>query len=307
MTIRDRGEQFPGANPTIRDVHEGMAQSNRSTRPGSILATLLRGGVAEDSTSEVNQYVVASESDEAVYGYRVSLSGIIEAIDTTLTAIAKPPELRKSTYDATEDGDGFTLAHNAASRRSLVRNNLTRYEVITPAYTSGDRIFAAESGSTGVLGVGAVDLNLATRRWESEEPEEKWFQVTAVYKDVLVCQEWDWTVTPSAQKRDATGTLLPAVNVAKPIELRGTEWSTLLISGVTYTSTDGTAETSGHTTRDGVGTVTENQLIITPYILSTTKILAERMDLGTGAVHGSVEALWQDKNQGARAWAEAFA
>ncbi len=300
----DIGEQFPGANPSVQDVTEGRTEADYGTRPDFIEAfpptRLASSGL---DLNPGRQFQVISIADEIIFANEVTLDEGVEVIGASIVFIAKPIDLRKSTYDGTVDSDGFTLASVTASRRSLIKNNLTLFEIIFPAYNVNDRIFAIESEGTGVTGITFLDLNNSSRVWINEEPRYKYFQIVDTDKDTHDCREWDFAT--NAQKIDSEGVLLPEVLVAKIHDLRGSTWAGNTIAGVAYTSTDGTGEGDGHETRQGVGTVTEQQLIIPEYLNNVTIIRASFVEIGTGAFRNSIQAIWEETS--ARAFSKAFA
>lgn len=252
---------------------------------------------AEDFST--SQYSFQTELDNSILAHSLDNNGE----GTVNIQIAKPPELRVSIYERTL-ADGTVITKESAGRRKLLKGTLERFEVIDRAYIKGDLIYAVVTPASGVSGVTLLDLNIDARRWINEEPTEQWFIVIEVNKDTLECRVWDWAtgaaVLPDPFEEDP-GT----ITVAKPVDIRGSEWVGLTLAGVAYTSTDGTTETDGHTTRQGIGTVTEQQEIIPPYlegVIIGSKIKATRCDVGTGAFRNGIEALWQE--HGARAFSE---
>jgi hypothetical protein len=259
---------------------------------------------ADDFAS--SQYVFQGELNDRILVHTFDLDGE----GTTNIQIAKPQELRVSVDDVVLE-DGTIISRDNVNRRKITKGTLIRYEVISPPYTLNDLIYGSKVPTTGVAGVTLIDQNNDARRWVDEEPDEQWFVVLDVYKDVLVCRVWDWStgeaIEPDPLDPNPDGPIL----VAKPYELRATTWlGTHPITGVIYTSPGNTVETDPYDTRvaDNDAGVIENQLIIPVYhqnVVNGSIIKATRCNQGTGSFHNSVESLWQAHDH-SRAWAKEF-
>ena len=306
----DIGQQFPSDATVLSlpDVHEGRAQIDYGTRPDTI-ETFPPIALASDldDPNPVREFIVFADTDEFLIVREIFLNDEGNEIESdTLSFVAKPNELRKSTYDDILDSDNFLQTSLAPNFRSLVRttdsNVFTRLEEVFPDYTVGSRIFAIASESTGLPGIFLMDLNNDVRRWVSNEPAEKYFQITDINKNTFICREWDFLT--DAQKVDGEGELLPIVNVAKLIELRGDTWVNETIGGVSYVAVGGSGEEDPHILRSA-NSGSEQQEIIPPIFVDVSIIKAKRVDIGTGAIINNLEALWEDTGQ-SRAWSEIF-
>lgn len=259
----------------------------------------------------------------------------------TLIFIAKPPHLRKENNDTEgEENDAGEIIEygidgiQGTRKRTLSSNGGTidLLEVIEPQYTVEDLIFIAQVDDSGLTAVTLQDLNLAARRWVSSEPLYKHFVITDFNRDTFECQEWDFTLNAGAggQKLGPDGEVLPAVQVAKTYDVRGTSWSkdvpepegpglTQTPDGARYTTVGATDETGPHIERAGFRSEsfptpnTDEQQEITPPWFDASEgvwatiIRSVRVDTGTGAFFEGVQSIWQDTNEGGHAFAEKFA
>ena len=299
----NEGEGGPLSDAASLDVtnrNDNRSEADYGLRPNVVESLPIRNPTTTTADDfSTSQFLFQAELDDriTVHSFDANGEGTVNII------IAKPGELRV-TIDDKVLADGTVISRVSANRRKITKGTLEYFEVVSPAYALDDLIYASITPATGIVGVTLIDLNTAARRWVPEEPKEQWFIVLDVNKDSLSCRRWDWATGAAIIPDPDTG----PIDVAKPIELRGTEWEGLVIAGVTYASTDGTAEVDGHITRNGDdGATDENQEIIPVYqegVTTGSKILGERSDTGTGAIRSAVELLWQDKNQGARAWSQ---
>ncbi len=261
------------------------------------------------STSDdfaTSQYIFRSEFDDRILVHLLDPNGE----GTTNIQIAKPFELRVSNDDI-ELADGSIISRVTANRRKITKGTLVRFEIVSPPYGVDNLLYASRVPATGIAGVTLIDQNNDSRRWVDEEPDEQWFVVIAIFKDVLQCRVWDWSagaggeaVLPDPLDTNPEDPIL----VAKPYELRATTWLGVHpITTVDYTSPGNTLETDPFDTRNGDdGSTDEDQLIIPVFhadVVNGSIIKATRCNQGTGAFHVLVESLWQAWDHG-RAWAE---
>ena len=232
--------------------------------------------------------------------------------------IAKPHHLRKTTVDT--NGvfvDGIKIEYTGAGRRTVTFEALQGGEFvfeekIDPAYTIVDQIIASQMESTGVAGITLQDMNIQNRQWASLLPKERYFQIVEINKDTMWGQEWDYET--DAQKVDAEGTLLERELIAKPSLIRGSFWDGKTTNDAAYTVEGDGSEAGPFNVRSGSydgpavpeTPSSEEQEITPPWVENETIIKAMRMDDGTGAFRDSVQPVWEDSNDGARAFAEIF-
>ncbi len=307
----DIGQQFPSdaTSLSLPDVHEGRTQIDYGTRPDAIetLPPVALTSETEDP-NPIREFNVFVETDEFLIVKEIFIDDNGDEVESDiLSFVAKPIALRKSTYDGIEDADDFLQTSITSNRRSLVRTNsgntFTRFEEISPEYF-GSRIFAIAATGTGLPGISLLDTNNDLRRWVSDEPRNKYFQIIDINKDTFVCQEWDYLT--DAQKLDEDDVLLPAVNVAKLTELRGSFWNGLTEEGRLYTVVGGSNEADPFILRTAFKSPdTENHEIIPPVVVNSSIIKTERVDNGTGAIRSNTESLWQDSGN-SRGWSEIF-
>jgi hypothetical protein len=153
-----------------------------------------------------------------------------------------------------------------------------------------------------------MDLNIENRGWENVEPEFQYFILRNRDKDTFWCSRFNMSQFAAI---DPDG---DQILVAKPYELRGTFWAGKSIAGIGYTVNGGSGEGDSHNSRiasDGNTSNDETQDVTPVWQTGTgdndTVILARFMPEGTGAFRNGEQAMWQDVNDGGRAFAQRFA
>lgn len=298
-------------------------QSSPPTPPAPL--PIANASVATADEFPVAQYLFQGEFEEYLIVHLLTVDATTgdEVEGGTNITVAKPPQFRKSTIDTDGDEVNGEIVTYAPDELNNVQGSRKRefdsnggpvilLEKIDPPYLPEDRIFAAESQSTGVTGVTFLDGNIQARRWVNIEPAFKYFQITNVDKDVFRCQEWDFALNAGAggQKLDAQGVLLDEVLVAKQHDLRGSTWAGQTIDGIDYAVDGGGGEDDPHADRIGTDTApfpdeTEEQEVLPRWVNDASIIRATYMVAGTGAFRGGVQAMW-DTGDTSRAFAEKF-
>lgn len=191
--------------------------------------------------------------------------------------VAKPHALRKDLWDGqTVSGKTYEYLTTWLRRWTDDAGVTWSYESLYPRYSPGFSLIYAmkiENG-TSVIGVSYIDVNADSRHWRPE-PVTK-FLVTVFGDNNLTCKRVGFT-----------GGGDPNYTISLPFELRRDTWDGNTIDGSLHTY-------AAMQTRTSVGSVTETQIIIPPYVIDQTIILA------CSATNGPL----LDLNQGARAWSE---
>jgi len=317
------GDAAPISKPNPNDSRGQSPQSSPPTIPAKLPITNFT--VVSDDDFSVAQFVFQGQFDEFVIGHAITETGGVEVESGSNVTIAKPPQFRKSVVDTggvEVNGEIVTYAPDETGKLQGTRKRefesngtvITVIEKIDPPYFSGDRCYVAESQTTGISGISLIDINVQARRWKDIELDHKYFQITDVNRDTYTCQEWDFET--NAQKLNAQSVLLDAVEVAKPHDLRGSTWDftlngSTLIEGKQYDVDGGTAETDSFNARNGLDEApnpdeTEDQEVLPRWLVDVTIIRAAYIPNGTGAQLAGVQSVWQDTNDGGRAFAEKF-
>ncbi|QNN24331.1 hypothetical protein HED60_19325 [Planctomycetales bacterium ZRK34] len=132
---------------------------------------LNRGGY-DNSTGvgrgRVQQFKVVSQSDD--YITCNTFDGSSSGSDSII--IAKPYHLRQSTWDGETNSDGWSFSYtNGYTRTASKTGESDVDQVIEPAYTAGDIIYASRSygGTNEQDGSSSdivwIDINADARRW----------------------------------------------------------------------------------------------------------------------------------------------
>ena len=254
------------------------------------------------------QYSPNIELDDSILSFAFTvIDGVAVADDENNIVIAKPPELRKTFFDDSENGTVLPTNPGEAitqylgfGRRKISRlldgGILERFEIIDPPYSNGSPIYASRSNTTGVGGVELQDLNVSSRKWINEAPARLRFIIKEIKKDYFNCYQYvegEEIVTEEF------------IKVAKPHETRGTYWDDLEwndgTGDITYADSSGDTDwTTRQATRTGGPPDTEDQIILPPWLVDNTVLTTMRMDGGTGVA----EVLWQSISAGS--FSEAF-
>ena len=313
---QDIGQQYPSDATTLNlpDVHEGRSQSDYGARPETSEA--IDPVNLPTSTTEQDpgrQFKILIDLDEMLVCHELykDSNGDEEEGDIFFY-IAKPIELRKSTFDTDGDpnDDGFIVSLVSSGRRSKEANGYTLYQVVSPAYSIGSSVYAVAIENSGVSGATFIDINNDARHWVNEEPAHRYFIIDDLDRDTFDCWEWD-PVTKTAIIPDGAPSDERYLVAKVPI-LRGTSWDQQTIDGITYDAGTVT-ESNSHDYREADdGSTTEDQEIIPVWLEGSTfpnitVIEAEFIETGTGAYRDGVQALWQDKNSGGHAFSEKYA
>ena len=311
----------------------------------SVALPIVNATVAVGDEFSLGQYLFQGEFNELIVCH--TLIEDEEGVETEggrNVNIVKPPQFRKSVVDtAGEEVNGEIVTYapdetgnlQGTRKREFEANGgtLILLERIDPPYLPDERIYAAEAQATGVTGLTLLAQNMQARRWKNILPAERYFQIAEINKDTFWGQEWDFAT--NAQKVDAEAVLLPRELIAKPHLMRGSVWDGVVV--VPPAPDSDTVDSFTANVNDDVGVLpdpeeneytireviinpesgqntTEDQDVIPRWYPAITIIRAEPSELGTGAFRtipgdpaGAVQAIWQDRNDGAHAFAEKFA
>jgi len=157
----------------------------------------------------------------------------------------------------------------------------------------GYRLKVTPNGTTQIIDVppGGGAGGITEQRMIVMEVKEDWFNCLKYDKD---------------GQHPAVGVATAAdyIKVAKPSELRFTDWADLTIDGITFTADDSDPTAARRTATRGA--ITEEHIVVRPWYVGEIILAVSKVKGGTDATDDSTPPAtitWEDTNQAAHAWA----
>jgi len=279
--LADSVDSLP-SNPT---TNRSQADYTPPLDRGLAAALVLVTEETTETAAGAQQYQIIAESDDVITASPFEN----DTAEVPAEVIAKPPTLRKSLFDGKTILNELFEYESGVTNARKVTNQVTgdiRFETITPAYTTGELLYAAESSNgTELTTTDLIDLNVAGRRFIEDSPQR--FQLQTVNAETLTCRR--------IFSDDSIDTV--DVEIARCHEFRTSTFDAQTVDDVTYVYSDASNRVATDST--GAEDIVENQLIIPPYRVGSFKdeIWAERV-----SDTGIPTTKWLEKNNAGRHW-----